>query len=181
MEKKKHHVYIAMKHCMISLLLLLLLPTLQSSKPSLLATYKNKVDSITVSKRLKIMRLYAGKKWVASYSISIGQNSKGHKQYQGDNRTPEGKYYITDRNPNSSYFLNLHISYPNNQDRARAQRLGKPPGGDIKIHGYADQNGRTKPMDVKFAYTWGCIAVNNNDMKEIYQLVKMGAVILIRP
>lgn len=127
------------------------------------------------------MRLYSKKKWVKSYSISIGQSPMGHKRYQGDNRTPEGKYYITDRNPNSSYYLNLHISYPNNKDRARARKLGKSPGGDIKIHGFADQHGNTKPMDAKFGYTWGCIAVCNNDMKEIYQLVKTGAVILIRP
>jgi len=127
------------------------------------------------------MRLYAKKKWVKSYSISIGSNPKGHKQYQGDNRTPEGKYYITDRNPNSSYFLNLHISYPNSADRKRARRLGKSPGGDIKIHGYADRYGKTKPMNAKFGFTWGCIAVNNNDMAEIYQLFKTGAVIIIKP
>lgn len=127
------------------------------------------------------MRLYADKKWVKSYKISIGSNPTGHKRYQGDNRTPEGTYYITDRNPNSSYYLNLHISYPNNKDRARARRIGKSPGGDIKIHGYADQYGRTNKMNVKFGYTWGCIAVTNNDMKEVYNLVKMGAVIVIRP
>jgi murein L,D-transpeptidase YafK len=170
-----------MKQTLTCIVLIVLLPFLQSSKPNSINIYKNKVDSISVSKRLKIMRLYVGKKWVVSYSVSLGQNSKGHKQYQGDNRTPEGKYYITDRNPNSSYFLNLHISYPNNKDRAYAKRLGKPPGGDIKIHGYSDRNGNTKPMDVKFAYTWGCIAVNNNDMKEIYSLVKTGAVIVINP
>ena len=161
--------------------LLLISVFVNASERKPLPKYKNKVDSIYVSKRLKIMRLYSNKKWVKSYSISIGSNPKGHKRYQGDNRTPEGKYYITDRNPNSSYYLNLHISYPNNKDRARARRLGKSPGGDIKIHGYADQYGNTKPMNVKFGYTWGCIAVSNNDMKEIYQLVKTGAVILIFP
>ncbi len=150
-------------------------------KSQIESKYNNKVDSISVSKSRKIMRLYSKKKWVTSYSISIGSNPIGHKQYQGDNRTPEGTYYITDRNPHSSYFLNLHISYPNNADRKRAKRLGKSPGGDIKIHGYADQYGNTKPMDVKFEYTWGCIAVNNNDMQEIYKLVKKGAVIVIKP
>lgn len=127
------------------------------------------------------MHLYSNKQWVKSYKISIGSNAKGHKQYQGDNRTPEGIYYITNRNPHSSYYLNLHISYPNKKDRARAKRMGKSPGGDIKIHGYADRYGKTDKMDVKFGYTWGCIAVTNNDMKEIYDLVKIGAVIRIEP
>ncbi len=127
------------------------------------------------------MRLYSHGEWITSYSISIGANPMGHKQYQGDNRTPEGTYYITDRNPNSRYYLNLHISYPNNTDRAYARKIGKSPGGDIKIHGYADRYGQTDNMNVKFAKTWGCIAVTNHDMHEIYQLVKIGAIITILP
>ncbi len=127
------------------------------------------------------MSLFVGKEKIKSYNISIGQNPTGHKQYQGDNRTPEGRYTINDRNPHSIYHLNLGISYPNNTDRKRAAQLGKAPGGDIKIHGFADQNGSTKLMDTKFAYTWGCIAVTNTEMKEIYQLVKIGAVIVIKP
>lgn len=170
-----------MKHLLPVILLASLLPFLQCTPPSLLPKYKNKVDSIAVDKSKKIMRLYSKKRWVTSYAISIGKNPKGHKRYQGDNKTPEGTYYITDRNPNSSYFLNLHISYPNNADKAHAKRLGKKPGGDIKIHGYADQNGKTDKMNLKFGYTWGCIAVTNKDMKEIYHLVKTGAVIVIKP
>ena len=127
------------------------------------------------------MSLYVGEEKIKTYNISIGQNPIGHKQYQGDNRTPEGRYLINDRNPNSIYYLNLGISYPNATDRAAASKLGKSPGGDIKIHGYADQHGSTKLMHTKFAYTWGCIGVTNTDMKEIYQLVQMGAVIVINP
>ncbi len=181
MESLKLYIDYSMKQLSLMLILVCCTLIIKAKTPPILPKYKHKVDSIYVNKQLKIMKLYAKKKWVKSYSISIGSSPKGHKQYQGDNRTPEGKYYITDRNPNSSYYLNLHISYPNNTDRKRAKQIGKSPGGDIKIHGYSDQYGNTKPMNVKFAYTWGCIAVNNNDMKEIYQLVKTGAVILIKP
>lgn len=125
------------------------------------------------------MKLFSKKVFIKSYIISIGQNEKGHKQYKGDNRTPEGLYTINDRNPNSAYYLNLGISYPNAKDKRNASKLGKSAGGDIKIHGYADANGNTHYPFLRFAYTWGCIALNNKDMAEVYKLVKTGAKIFI--
>lgn len=170
-----------MKRYLLFLLLISCTIVFQSSTSPLLPKYKHQIDFIYVSKSKKIMRFYAKTKFIKQYKISIGGNPKGHKQYQGDNRTPEGKYYINDRNPNSTYYLNLGISYPNNADRKHAKQLGKSPGGDIKIHGYTDKHGSSKAKNIKYSSTWGCIAVNNKDMREIYQLVKMGAVILIKP
>lgn len=127
------------------------------------------------------MYLFANKQVVRTYDISIGYNPIGHKQQQGDNRTPEGLYFIEDKNPNSSYFKNLGISYPNQADRANAQKRHVSPGGDIKIHGYADEQGRTTDWNTRYAYTWGCIGLCNRDMDEVFRIVKVGARIYIQP
>lgn len=127
------------------------------------------------------MTLYEKGKAVKIYEVSIGADPLGHKQQQGDHRTPEGLYTIHDRNPHSRYYLNLGISYPNDKDRKEAARRGVSTGGDIKIHGYSDSQGRTKERTTRFAYTWGCIGVCNEDMDEIFLWVKTGASILIIP
>ncbi len=127
------------------------------------------------------MTLFQKGKPVKTYTVSIGQNEIGHKVQQGDDRTPEGLYYIHDKNPHSRYFLNLGISYPNAVDKALAAKRQVNVGGDIKIHGYADKFGSTKEMYTRFSSTWGCIGVCNAEMLEIFQWVKIGASILIVP
>lgn len=127
------------------------------------------------------MSLYSGKQFIRSFDISIGMNAIGHKKQQGDNKTPEGIYYINDKNCHSAYYKNLGISYPNQQDRERAKKQHVKAGGDIKIHGYADEYGRTKSRSTRYAYTWGCLALTNEDMDMVFDLVKVGAVILIEP
>lgn len=138
-------------------------------------------DSIMISKPDLKMYVYANKQVVRTYAISIGYNPIGHKQQQGDNRTPEGLYIIEDKNPNSNYFKNLGISYPNQADRANAKKRHVSPGGDIKIHGYADEKGRTTDWNTRYAYTWGCIGLCNRDMDEVFRIVKVGARIYIKP
>lgn len=166
---------------------LLLLTMLLLLQAPLLAEKDNKmrapetIDSILVCKSKHSMTLYEKGKAVKTYDVSIGAEPLGHKQQQGDNRTPEGLYTIHDRNPHSRYYLNLGISYPNDKDRRDAARRGVSTGGDIKIHGYSDAKGRTKERTTKFAYTWGCIGVCNEDMDEIFLWVKTGARILIIP
>jgi murein L,D-transpeptidase YafK len=139
------------------------------------------VDSIFVCKSKKEMTLYSQGTKVKTYVISIGANEKGHKQQQGDDRTPEGLYIINDKNANSRYYRNLGISYPDRRDVAEAARRKVDPGGDIKIHGYADKFGSVKEMYVRYSSTWGCIGVCNADMKEIFSLVVVGAKVLIVP
>jgi murein L,D-transpeptidase YafK len=138
-------------------------------------------DSICVFKSKRTMNLYQKGIKIKTYSISIGANPKGHKVSEGDNKTPEGLYIIDDKNPNSSYYKNLGISYPNEKDKKNARKLGLAPGGEIKIHGYADTKGSTREMYLKYDYTWGCIGMCNTDMKEVYALVKIGAKILLLP
>lgn len=139
-------------------------------------TYKGPpVTSIVVDKSDRKMWLLNGNKVLEEYAIHLGGNPVGHKQFEGDNKTPEGQYRITHRNPNSAYHLSLGISYPNAQDRAYAEAQGKPPGGDIFIHG-----GPRRPVD-KHDWTAGCIAVSDEEMEVIYAMVKPGTPIFIKP
>lgn len=149
---------------------------------SISATAKQQIeiDSIVVEKSKGLMHTFMNKRLIKTYACGIGSNAKGHKIRQGDNRTPEGIYHITDRNANSIYYKNLHIDYPNDADRARAKKLNVKPGGDIKIHGYADKSGNSNYRNKKFDFTWGCISVTNVDMDELFTQVKNGAVILIK-
>lgn len=78
---------------------------------------------------------YSDGKLIKTFSTTLGKSPLGDKQFEGDNRTPEGEYFINSKNPNSAFHKNLGISYPNSKDIGEAKSLGKSPGGDIKIHG----------------------------------------------
>jgi len=119
------------------------------------------------------MLLLRGQSVLRSYRVALGRQPAGHKQREGDGRTPEGRYVIDRRNPRSRYHLALHISYPNAEDIARARAAGVEPGGDIMIHGLKD--GERREGD----WTQGCIAVTNDEMDEIWSLVSEGTEILI--
>lgn len=119
---------------------------------------------------------------IRSYTIMLGPNPVGHKRETGDGRTPEGRYIIDARNENSAYQRSLRISYPNQTDISRAKKAGVSPGGDIFIHG--KPNGKSwmwwKYKEGK-DWTEGCIAVSNDDMQEIWELVNEGTEIVIEP
>ena len=137
------------------------------------------IDRIVVKKSERKMYVYSGEELLKTYSISLGFEPKGHKQYEGDGKTPVGTYTINDKNPNSSCYLNLGISYPNVGDKAAADRLGKPPGGDIKIHGLMNGFGYIGKFHRFTDWTAGCIAVTNDEMKELYHNVEVGTSIEI--
>lgn len=140
------------------------------------------IDKLIVYKSKREMQAYAGDVLVKTYPIALGKNPIGHKEYEGDKKTPEGIYYINDRNPNSGYHKNLGISYPNEADRAHAARLGKPAGGDIKIHGIRNGHGeRIGASHLLKDWTDGCIAVTDPEIDELFVHVKHGAMIDIRP
>ncbi|MDC0661075.1 L,D-transpeptidase family protein [Marinobacter sp. SS21] len=139
------------------------------------------VSEVLVRKDERRLYLLAGEQVVRSYRISLGDNPVGHKLYEGDERTPEGEYTLDWRNPNSDFYKSIHISYPNDRDRELAQAWGLNPGGSIMIHGLPNEAG-----DLSFAYlgldwTNGCIAVSNEEMEEIWQLVADGTPIRITP
>lgn len=134
------------------------------------------VTAIVVHKADRKMFLLDGNEVLESYDIALGGNPVGAKQFEGDQKTPEGTYYIDRRNPGSTYHLSLGISYPNDQDLAEAKALGKPPGGDIFIHGRARKN-KGRGAD----WTAGCIAVKDREIEEIYSMVRMRTPIFIKP
>jgi murein L,D-transpeptidase YafK len=140
-------------------------------------TYRGpKVTYIIVNKSERKMFLYHKNTVLKEYSFDLGFAPIGDKFYEGDGRTPEGNYFIDRRNPNSKFHLSIGISYPNAKDRSEAAALGKPPGGDIFIHGESDRRklGRNN-------WTWGCIAVPNREIEEIYSMVQNGTPIKINP
>ncbi len=137
-------------------------------------------DRIVVEKAARRMHLQRAGVTLKTYRISLGRNPAGHKQQEGDSRTPEGRYVIDAHNPQSRFHLSLRISYPNAEDRRRAAARGVSPGGDIFIHGLP--NGTTSGAFFSGRdWTDGCIAVTNAEIREIWAMVKDGTPIEIRP
>ncbi|MCW4467697.1 L,D-transpeptidase family protein [Flavobacterium sp. MFBS3-15] len=137
------------------------------------------IDRLVVYKSKRKMEAWYGDELLKTYTISLGKDPVGHKQFEGDCKTPEGIYHINARNPNSGYHKNLGVSYPNANDIANAKKLGKPPGGDIKIHGLRNGRGYIGKFHRWKDWTAGCIAVTNDEMDELYGAVEEGAVIEI--
>ncbi|MDX1497939.1 MAG: L,D-transpeptidase family protein [Salinisphaeraceae bacterium] len=139
-----------------------------------------RIDKVEVYKGERRLELWRQGKLIKSYRISLGGNPIGHKQQEGDSRTPEGNYVIDWRNPNSKFHKSLHISYPNAADRRRAKARGVSPGGDIMIHGLPNGLDAAAVMG-QFDWTDGCIAVNNREIEEIWQAVPNGTPITLHP
>lgn len=144
-----------------------------------MAPAQAQADRITVSKSARRLVLWQGDRELARYPISLGAAPAGHKQQEGDERTPEGRYVIDWRNPQSRAFLSLHISYPDAQDRADAQAAGRDPGGMIMIHGLPNGWGFLGALHRRMDWTDGCIAVTNDEMREIWSRVPNGTPIEI--
>ena len=165
-------------------------PTLQN-KP-LQLPLKN--PRIVVSKSKRKLELISDGVVVRTYRVGLGLNPVDDKKRQGDRRTPEGEFYVFTRNNKSAYYLSLGLSYPNIEDADRGLRDGlisraqreaivkainrkaKPPqntalGGDIYIHG----NGAGSD------WTWGCVALENEDIKELFDAVPVGTAVTIKP
>lgn len=142
---------------------------------------KQTADFVLVVKSESRLYLLRNQEVFASYRVKFGSNPEGHKQQEGDERTPEGRYVLDYKNPNSSYFKSIHISYPNAEDRARARKRGVSPGGDIMIHGQANGWGSFGWVIQFFNWTNGCIALTDSDMDRVWSAVKPGTPIEIRP
>jgi len=132
-------------------------------------------DRVLVDKGDRQLHLMRGGEVWKSYTIGLGFAPDGHKQREGDGRTPEGDYILDWRNPNSSFYLSIHISYPDSGDKTRARTNGVSPGGEIFIHG--EQGLYRRKRD----WTLGCIAVTNEAMDEIWATVPNGTPITIKP
>jgi hypothetical protein len=148
--------------------------------PALPADYAP-ADKVLVLKSQRVLRLLNRGRTVAEYPVRLGLNPVGHKQREGDFRTPEGFYELSRRNPRSDFFLSLEVSYPNDSDRHRARSSGHRPGGLIMIHG--QPNLPRKPADYYARNDWtdGCIAVSNSAMVDIWLRAPVGIPVEIRP
>ena len=137
-------------------------------------------DKVLVVKNEKLLLLLRGGKILKSYRVAIGRKP-GRRVRQGDNRTPEGRYVIDGRNPGSSYYKALHISYPNASDVRNARKLGASPGGEVLIHGLPSGFEDLGASHADLNWTRGCIAVSNEEMDEIWELVADGTPVRIVP
>ncbi|MBW7055558.1 L,D-transpeptidase family protein [Paracoccus bogoriensis] len=137
------------------------------------------ITRIQVNKGQRRMHLLSGSNVVRSYDVSLGFQPVGHKQFEGDGKTPEGVYFIDRFNPRSRYHLSAGISYPNERDRAFAAAHGRDPGGDIFIHGRGPEGNNLFPRQRD--WTAGCIAVSDAEMEEIYAAIQIHTPIIILP
>ena len=153
-----------------------------------------KEPRIVVYKSKRRLELYSDGKLVRTYKVGLGLNPVPDKVRQGDRATPEGDFYVFTKNDKSAYYLSLGVSYPNIEDAERGLRDGlisraqhdaivnaikkkaTPPqrtalGGDIYIHG----NGASSD------WTWGCVALENEDVKELFGAMPVGTPVTIKP
>jgi murein L,D-transpeptidase YafK len=140
-----------------------------------------KADMVVVNKESRELMLMRNGSILKSYRIALGGNPKGHKTQEGDQKTPEGKYWLDYKKQDSAFYKAIHISYPNAEDKAQAEKTGVSPGGFIMIHGQKNGFGWFGSIMQYFDWTDGCIAVKNSEMEEIWEAVDAGTPIQINP
>ena len=141
----------------------------------------SRVDLVRVDKSDRELTLLSQGKVIATFEIALGGNPTGHKQQEGDERTPEGRYVLDFKKPDSAYFRAIHVSYPNQADAQRAKKAGVAPGGAIMIHGQRNGFGWLASISQRYDWTDGCIALSNEDMQRVWDLVKVPTTIEIAP
>lgn len=138
-------------------------------------------DKVVVDKSDRKLYLVMNDEIVRTFDIALGMVPVGDKEFEGDFRTPEGSYLLDARNPDSEYFLSIHVSYPNRQDIREARARGQDPGGAIMIHGQPNAPTRSETYYRTQDWTNGCIAVSNSDMIDIWLMTADNTPIEIRP
>jgi murein L,D-transpeptidase YafK len=147
------------------------------SRPAL----KGRVAKVLVLKTdHKLLLLDADNNVIHTYAIAEGRGGVQAKERQGDHRTPEGFYIVDRRKRDSRFHRALHVSYPNDNDRERARKLGVDPGGDIMIHGIENGLGWIGSLHRAVDWTDGCMAVTDPELEEIWVAVPDGTPVEIR-
>jgi murein L,D-transpeptidase YafK len=164
-----------MRRLLACILLFAAWPVLFAQSPSI------GVDRVVVYKSDRNLVLLSQGKELRSYKIALGGEPVGPKVRQGDHRTREGVYTLDSRNSNSHFYKAFHISYPSSKDIAAARKLGASAGGDIMLHGLPKEYAWVGKAHTLHDWTDGCIAVTNEEMDEIWKLVRVGTPIEIRP
>ena len=174
---------------MLKLLLLFLLVLCLALLAVMAAAYLNLnplpqdavADRVLVEKSARRLTLLRGGTALKTYRVALGRAPVGAKEYEGDQRTPEGIYSIDFHKPDSDYHLALHISYPEQRDIDRAAPHGLSAGSDIMIHGLPNGRNWIGAFHRRTDWTAGCIAVTDFEIEEIYRAVPDGTPIEIRP
>jgi len=139
------------------------------------------IDLVRVLKSEHKLFLISHGKVVRALSIALGGHPIGHKQQEGDGKTPEGIYILDYKKPDSAFHKSIHISYPNSNDIASAKNRGVSPGGQVMIHGQKNGLGWLAFLSQNFNWTNGCVALRNSDMDIVWASVKEGTKIEILP
>jgi murein L,D-transpeptidase YafK len=156
-------------------LIALLLPGLMQASEFPIA------DKVVIEKGARQLHLISDGQAFRTFKIALGMQPVGDKKREGDFRTPEGRYTLDSRNPNSEFFLSIHVSYPNSDDRSEAATLGVDPGGAIMIHGQPNAPSRSEAYYRTRDWTNGCIAVSNSDMIDIWLMTPNNTPVEILP
>ena len=138
-------------------------------------------DKIVVEKENRKLYLMRNGEIFRTFEVALGVAPIGDKEREGDQRTPEGRYLLDDRNPDSDFFLSIHISYPSLAERAAARQMGLDPGGAIMIHGQPNEPTFSAAYYRQEDWTNGCIAVSNSDMIDIWLMTPSDIPIEILP
>ena len=138
-------------------------------------------DEVVIEKSKRKLHLVKNGEPFRSFDIALGIVPEGDKEKEGDFRTPEGRYLLDSRNPNSDFFLSIHVSYPDANDIQAARAKGVDPGGAIMIHGLPNKPTRSEAYYRTQDWTNGCIAVSNSDMIDIWLMTDENTPIEIRP
>ena len=139
------------------------------------------MDRVVVLKKEHVLQLLSQGKVVKTYKVALGGDPVGPKTRQGDHKTPEGTYVLDFRNAHSQFYKSIHISYPNERERAAARRKGVSPGGDVFVHGLPNGYGSIGAAHRLKDWTDGCIAVTDKEIDEIWNAVTDGTPIEIQP
>ena len=139
------------------------------------------IDRIVVEKSARRLSIFRDGNQIKIYRIALGRNPLGPKREEGDMKTPEGIYRIDGRNPQSSFHLALHISFPSDEDDKRATARGVLAGYDIMIHGIQNGRGWIGAFHRWNDWTAGCIAVTDEEIEELWRVTPDGTTIEIRP
>lgn len=168
-------------HQLVGSALLLSVVWAGSAAGDTLSPHYERADSLLIVKSERKLYLLKEGEVLRDFDIALGLMPEGPKQREGDFRTPEGRYFLDARNPNSDYFLSVKISYPSPEDVQRARAKGVDPGGQIMIHGQPNEPKYSAARYQGLDWTDGCIAVSNSDMVDIWLMTAEGMSIEIRP
>lgn len=139
------------------------------------------IDRIVVEKSQRTLSVYSNQERLRQYKISLGKSPIGHKEKEGDHKTPEGIYSISAKKPNHKFHKALAISYPNQKDKENATRKGHSPGGGVLLHGYEPHLSWVSQNHPLLDATRGCILLTNPEMEQIFNATPIGTTIEIKP